>query len=238
MFATIRKTFGQLDDPTIRRVLAFGVVMAALVLAAAWYGLSWLLDGKVATGIAWLDGPLNWIVQVLGAAAVAVMAWLFYPGLVGAFAGIFLEEVAGAVERRHYPVLPAPRDISIWQATAAALRMAGTTVGLTILALPLLLIPGLGLVAFMLLNGWLLGRGFFEIVALRRLSAAEAAGLRRTHRLKLLLPGLVIAGTMAVPVLNLLAPVLATILMVHLFHRLPNRPRSGSPGQYNVGFPQ
>lgn len=231
MFAVIRKTFGQLDDPTIRRVLAFAAVMAALVLAAAWYGLSWLLTGTVATGIAWLDGPLNWIAQVLGVAAVAVMAWLFYPGLAGAFAGIFLEEVAAAVERRHYPNLPVPRDISIGQATIAALRMAGTTVGLTLLALPLLVIPGLGLVAFLLLNGWLLGRGFFEIVALRRLSPAEAAGLRRTHRLKLLLPGLIIAGAMAVPVFNLMAPVLATVLMVHLFHRLSSPAEIDSPRQ-------
>lgn len=223
MIATIRKTLGQLDDPTIRRVLAFAALMAALVLTAVWYGLSWLLSGTVATGIAWLDSVLNGAVQILGAAAVAIMAWLFYPGLVGAFAGIFLEDVAGAVERRHYAGLPEPREVSVWQATVAALRMAGTTVGLTLLALPLLLVPGLGLVAFLLLNGWLLGRGFFEIVALRRMSAADAARLRRTHRLQLLLPGLVIAGAMAVPVLNLLAPVLATVLMVHLFHRLPNR---------------
>jgi uncharacterized protein involved in cysteine biosynthesis len=231
MFALVRKTFGQLDDPTIRRVLAFAAVMAALVLAASWYGLSWLLDGRVATGIAWLDTALNWGVQVLGVAAVAVMAWLFYPGLVGAFAGIFLEEVADAVERRHFPDLPAPRVVSIWQATVAALRMAGTTIGLTLLALPLLLIPGLGVMAFLLLNGWLLGRGFFEIVALRRMNAADAARFRRSHRLKLLVPGLIIAGAMAVPLLNLVAPVLATVLMVHLFHRLPDRPRIGATGQ-------
>jgi uncharacterized protein involved in cysteine biosynthesis len=227
MLAMLARTFRQLDDPTIRRVIWFGVAMAALVLAATWFGLAHLLDGRVATGIAWLDGPLNQLVQLLGATAVAIMAWLFYPGLAGAFVGIFLEDVAAAVERRHYPDLPPARAQSIGEMIVVGLRFAAVTVALNLLVLPIyLLVPALNLAVFLLLNGWLLGRGFYEVVALRRLAPEPAAAVRRTGRMKLLLPGIVIALGMTVPVLNLLAPVLATILMVHVFHSLPGRQKT------------
>lgn len=221
MLAHIAKSFGQLDDPAIRRVIWFGVGMAAVVFVLTWLGLSYLLDGQVSTGYAWLDGPANWLIQVLGAAAVLIMVWLFYPGLVAAFAGIFLESVADAVERRHYAALPPARDPSILEGVAIGLRFAVTTIALNLLALPFYLaLPALNLVLYLVLNGWLLGRNFYEIVALRRLPPEQAASVRRMERWRLLNAGVVIALAMAVPVLNLLAPILATILMVHVFHGL------------------
>ena len=51
-----------------------------------------------------------------------------------------------------------------------------------ILALFLLLIPGINLIAFYLGNGYLLGREYFELAAMRHLSTAEASScVRRTE---------------------------------------------------------
>ncbi len=46
---------------------------------------------------------------------------------------------------------------------------------------------------------------------------AETRALRKAHRGQLFLAGLVIALLLTVPVVNLLAPVTATAVMVHLF---------------------
>ncbi len=54
---------------------------------------------------------------------------------------------------------------------------------------------------------------------------AETLTLRKAHRGQLFLTGLVIALLLTVPVVNFLAPVTATAVMVHLFEtwRIPDR---------------
>ena len=85
-----------------------------------------------------------------------------------------------------------------------------------IVALILLLIPGVNIIAFFIVNGYLLGREFFEFAAMRFRSEAEAKALRRRHAGTVFLAGLVIAAFLAVPVLNLLTPLFAAAMMVHL----------------------
>jgi CysZ protein len=221
MLALIRRTFGQLDDPAIRSIMWFGIGVAAIVFALTWFGLAYLLQGQIATGYAWLDGPANWLIQLLGAAAVLIMVWLLYPALVSAIIGVFLERIAEAVERRHYGDLPPARDSSIAENVVIGLRFALVTIGLNLLFLPLYLaLPALNLVLYLALNGWLIARNFYEVVALRRLTPAEAVTVRRAERMRLMSAGVVIALGMMVPIVNLLTPILATILMVHVFHSL------------------
>ncbi len=99
--------------------------------------------------------------------------------------------------------------------------MAVTSVS-NLLAIPFyLLVPGINLVLFLALNGYLLGRGYFEVVALRRLDAAAARMVRRRFAGRILFGGVVIAGLFALPLVNLAAPVIATVFMVRLFEALP-----------------
>ena len=92
-----------------------------------------------------------------------------------------------------------------------------------ILALLLLLVPGVNLIAFYVGNGYLLGREYFEMVAMRHLPAAEARRLRKANRGSVLLCGVVIAGLASVPILNLLTPLFATAFMVHVYKGLARR---------------
>jgi uncharacterized protein involved in cysteine biosynthesis len=71
------------------------------------------------------------------------------------------------------------------------------------------------------LNGYLFGRGYFEVVALRRLDAAAAKALRLRFAGRVFFGGVVIAGMFALPLVNLVAPVIATAFMVHVFEALP-----------------
>ncbi|MFT4180662.1 MAG: EI24 domain-containing protein, partial [Rhizobium sp.] len=91
-----------------------------------------------------------------------------------------------------------------------------------IVALFLLFIPGVNLVAFFLVNGYLLGREFFEFAAMRFRSPEEARRFRAKHALTVFLAGLVIAAFLAIPIVNLLTPLFAAGMMVHL-HKLISR---------------
>jgi CysZ protein len=89
-----------------------------------------------------------------------------------------------------------------------------------VVALFLLLIPGVNLIAFYVGNGYLLGREYFELAAMRHMSLAEAKRMRKANRLTVLLCGLIIAGVASVPILNLVTPLFATGFMVRMFKRL------------------
>jgi len=90
-------------------------------------------------------------------------------------------------------------------------------------ALILLLVPGVNLIAFYAGNGYLLGREYFELAALRHLPAAEAKRLRKSNRPTVFLSGLIIAGVASVPILNLVTPLFATSFMVRVYKGLAAR---------------
>jgi len=109
------------------------------------------------------------------------------------------------------------------------LAFATVAVGLNLLLLPfyllLLWFPPAYAVLFYGVNGYLLGREYFEQVAMRRLDPEAARRLRRAHQGRIVLAGVAIAFLLTVPILNLIAPVLATAFMVHLSVTLMGPPR-------------
>ena len=69
------------------------------------------------------------------------------------------------------------------------------------------------------LNGYLLGREFFELVAIRRLPQTEARALRKQKQTVVIGIGAVFAFLMTLPIINLLTPIIATATMLHLFEK-------------------
>src|SRR3546814_2292255 len=88
------------------------------------------------------------------------------------------------------------------------------TVGLNLLALPLylllLFLPPLNIVLFYMLNGYLISREYYELVALRRMTPDASRRLRRAHRGRLMTAGFVLVFVMTIPIVNLVTPLLAT----------------------------
>jgi CysZ protein len=97
-----------------------------------------------------------------------------------------------------------------------SLKFFGVVIAGNIVALLLLLVPGVNIAAFFVVNGYLLGREFFEFAAMRHRPEADAKALRRRHTGTVFLAGLLIAAFISVPLLNLLAPLFAAAMMVHL----------------------
>jgi len=213
----------QLGDPAIRKYIWWSLGLTVLSYALAVGGLWFGLGAVNVVEPAWLDT----VIDVAGGVAVFVVALLFFPTVVTVFVGLFLEGIAAAVEARHYPHLPPAREVPMGESIAGAASFAAVSIGLNVLALPIyILMPALNVVVYLMLNGYLLGREYHELVAARRLDRSKLTAERRGHRIRLIITGMAIAGLMLVPVLNLLAPVLATALMVHVVQTL--RARAGS----------
>ena len=218
VITALLRAVAALSLPPLRRVVAFGLGVSLITFV-----LLWAAVGALFYNIAFFSWrPLNWFVDLLGGFAVVALSWLLFPAVVTLTMSFFLDGVAAAVEASDYPGKGPPRAQSWGEIAALAWRLTATTILLNLLALPLyLLVPGINLVLFLALNGYLFGRGYYEVVALRRLDAAAAKRLRHRFAGHIFLGGIVITGVFALPLVSLVAPVIATAFMVHVFEALP-----------------
>jgi len=220
MFGGLYKAMRQLGDAACRRVVVRSVALSVAVFMGLWLSVGFLLANTALFAVGWLEAALD----LLGGLATAVVTWLLFPAVVSAVIGLFLEDIAGAVETRHFPHLPKSQGAPVAEQIAAALKFLAVMIALNIVMLPFLLLGPLFPFVFYAVNGYLLAREYFELVALRRLPAADARALRKEGGLKLFAAGFVIAFGLTVPVVNLLAPIVATAWMVHMFEGLRARP--------------
>lgn len=223
MIDAFTKAIAQLPDKRIRSVVILSLLGALAVYLALAGVLWWVLTDTVIVDLPWVEA----LVDVLGGVAIFVLTLLFFPAVVTMIIGFFLEQVADAVEARHYPGLPPNRVQPVWEIVGSTAKFAAVAIGLNILALPLYLLllffPGASLVLFYALNGYLLSREYFEAVALRRVDAPTVKRLRKQHMGKLWIVGAAITFLATVPFLNMLAPVVGTAAMTHIATGLMRR---------------
>ena len=106
------------------------------------------------------------------------------------------------------------------QAMWLAAKFAAVSLLVNAFALVVFLLPGVNILVFFVANGYLLGREYFELASLRFRSLAQTHELRRRHRFYIFLCGLLIAGFVAIPIVNLLTPLFGTAFMVRVHARL------------------
>lgn len=220
MISALLLAFRQLPDPKIRGVLIQSILVALAVLIVLTVAVVIGVGALGATGISWLD----WLLGVLGGLVSATGAWLLFPVVVVALTSLFTDRVAAAVEAKHYTHLPKARDIPLAEEIRGALSLLAKGVLLNIVILPLYLLSGPAApIVFYAANGLLLGRDYFQSIALRRLSLPEAQALAKRQQGRIWAAGAVLALLGSLPFINLLVPILATAFMIHLFEHLRQR---------------
>ena len=219
MITALARAFGQLTDPPFRRVIFKTFLWSVALSIALFLAAAWGVTKIQATGIGWLDGTI----EFLGGGAAFIIAILLFPGLASIVVGLSLERIARAVEARHYPDLPAPRNQPLREAIWSALKLALITVFLNLLIVPIYLVPVLNIFVFYGLNGYLLGREYFELAALRRMDEPDARQMRRRHRTRVFVAGVVITFLLSIPFVNWFMPVIAAAFAVHVFEGVRSR---------------
>jgi uncharacterized protein involved in cysteine biosynthesis len=234
MLDAVGKSFAQLGDPKLRWVILKSLAIALVCYVALWIA-AWLLVRAIPTvEISWLgQTPNRWLNELLhflaGLAAFVLPLFLF-PAFFGVIVSLFLEEVADAVEERHYPQLGKAAGIPIWTGIWSGVKFFLLLIAINLVLLPvyiiLLFFPILSVAVFCIVNGYLCSVEYFELVGLRRQKMAEVTALRRANRGRVWLAGILIAAAGVVPFLNLLAPILGTALMVHVRQTLTPAPQT------------
>ncbi|MCX7567782.1 EI24 domain-containing protein [Sulfitobacter sp. F26169L] len=239
---TIFKAFGlalgQVGDPRFRRVLMIGVGLTLALLIGAAAGFVWFVDWitgesawlPVLGEVQWLDDLFSW-----GAAFLVLFlsVFLMVP-VASAITSMFLDDVADAVEAVHYPHISQQPRTPFWEALRDTVNFLGVIVGVNIVALILYVIfAPVAIFIFWAVNGFLLGREYYTLAAMRRVGRKRARELRRKHFATIWAAGILMAMPLSIPLLNLLVPILGAATFTHLFQMLPQgRPAPSSPQDY------
>lgn len=215
----LSKGFAALTLPKVTWVVLVSFVAAVGGGVLLFFLTRWLLTGFEIFTWAWA----NWLLDTFTGIALFFVVLLMFPVIVVTIAAMLLDYVVDAVEAKDYPHLPPTRPISNGFLVLYIIKFTGLLLLVNILVLPLyLLLPGLNFVISWCVNGWLIGREYFDLVAMRRLTGRQMATLRRRHGGRLFRRGFVTAILMTVPILNLLMPVVAAASFTHTFHGLPD----------------
>lgn len=218
--ASMRLAVAQLPDPAFRRVLVrsllISITVFALLAVALWFGIAALPQ----TNRTWLD----WLIGFISGLGFFVGMLLLFPAVMTAAIGLFLDDIADAVERRYYPNESRGQPLSFWPALWGSLRFLLIVIGINLLLLPLygvlIFFPPLMYALSLMVNGFLVSREYFEVVAWRYLPRNEADRLRKRYRGDLWLCGVIIVLLLTIPLINFLVPIVATAFMVHVYKRL------------------
>ncbi len=225
IFSAFFKALGQLGDHRFRRVLFVGIGLTFAVLIGVYAifltTMQWLLGESTTLPIL---GEVHWVNDLVSWGSLFLMlglsVFLMVP-VASAITSFFLEDVAKAVEARHYPDLPKVAPVPLWDAMRDTVNFLGVLIGLNIVAVGLyLLFPPLALFIFWGLNGLLLGAEYFQLAAMRRVGRLRAKQLRRKHILTIWLAGILMAMPLSIPLVNLIIPILGAATFTHIFHKL------------------
>jgi len=228
IFTSFFKALAQLGDPRFRKILWRGIgltlgLLAAITALAVW-GVGWLVGDAVTLPllgeVQWVDNVLSWAFLAL---MIVLSVFLMVP-VASAFVSMFLDRIAEAVEDRHYPGLPKVKGPPLTDEIVDGLSAMGVLIAANIVALVVtLLLPIAGLPLFYAVNGFLLGREYFTLVAMRRIGRRAAKEMRRRHAARIWMAGVLMAVPLSVPVLNLVVPIIGAATFTHLYHRLDKR---------------
>ena len=215
MIQALLLSFQSLSDRRVAMLLIKVVLCSfasfLLLGVGMWFALDRLFE--------WLNIQNGeYLSTFLSLALIPISAFLLFRVVAVAITWVFADDIIDAVEDRHYPQHAAfGQRPGVGAGMHMALRSITRVIGYNLLALPiyiLLLFTGVGTaIAFMLINALLLSRDLEDMLIARH--GKSQGTIKKLPRLLL---GLVGTAGMLIPFFNLLVPVLATAMAVHLVH--------------------
>ncbi|PCI64347.1 MAG: hypothetical protein COB37_01860 [Kordiimonadales bacterium] len=234
----LNRTWQQMLHPKFRSVFLTAILAAAATLGLLVFVLDlyWPTSFTVEPG--WFDWEwFNGFSGTISAAGfwflTSMASYLLFPPVVTLVMGLLIDKIATAVEEEHYPNRLGTRDVPYGDIIVSALKLALLMITVNLIALiPYIILFFMGgfgfIILFVAINGFLLGREYFEMVALRHMDRRAVAHFRVQHGGRIFVVGAMVAGMFLVPFLNILAPIVGAAVMTHIFHNLPERSGEGA----------
>lgn len=242
----LNRSWQQLLHPKFRSVFLTAVAAAAATLVLLTFALNAYWPDTVTFNsewLSWLNDLGDWLSSIGFWAVVGVGSYLLFPGIVTMVMGVLADKICEAVEEEYYPNRLGTRKVPVADVVISAAKLTLIMVALNLLfAIPYVILffltGGLGfIVLFILVNGYLLGREYYEMVAIRHVDRHRVLHSRLEHSGKTFVGGAVIAGMFMVPFLNILAPIIGAAFMTHIVHQLgvPEMAAAPSPQRSEAG---
>ncbi|MEZ5877231.1 MAG: sulfate transporter family protein [Tepidamorphaceae bacterium] len=216
MFQDAVTSFNQMFEKPFRGVLWKTIGLTLLLFVAVFAAGFKLLEYFSADFAAWIVAAAG-----IFAALIYLVACAFlFPPVTALVASLYLDDVADIVEKQDYPADPPGKPMLTGEAIVQGLRFMLIVIGVNLLVLLVIWLPGVNAAAFFVANGYLLGREYFELAASRFRRRDDVKAFRKQHGGTVFMAGMVIALFVAIPILNLMTPMFATTFMVHTHKRL------------------
>ncbi|WP_404371952.1 EI24 domain-containing protein [Sphingomonas sp. MMS24-J45] len=215
-------SLAQLGDRKIVGVFLKSFALTVALIALFGAGL-WYVAERWVAALGW-NADVGILAGTVALLITFGLGWLLFRAVAVAVMGVFADDVVIAVERKHYPAaLAKARDVSIARGIGLGLRSAGRAILINLALAPvyiMLLVTGVGTaLLFFLVNGWLLGNDFGQMVAARHMDDAMMRDWRKTGAVDRFALGVAGTALFMVPILNLFAPVIGAAMATHLFHK-------------------
>jgi len=224
LLTAMERTGQQIFERAFLKVFLFGMLTTAGAILMAYLFANEIMKEipLYSSSWQWWEEFVNNMMGFVFNTAFVFFIFLFFAPISTIFLAIFLDDIIDCVEDKFYPDNKAGKRLGVQHLAYLALRIMFFIIVLNILMLPLYVllfwIPYVPLALFYILNGYLLGWGYYEMVAVRHLGIKEAGTHRKSIRGVILSAGLIMTILFMVPIVQLTVPILGAAMICHLFH--------------------
>lgn len=131
-----------------------------------------------------------------------------------------MDEVADIIEMEDFAQDTPGRAVPLGRSLVLSSRFLAVSLVANLFALLMFFVPGVNLIAFYVVNGYLLGREYFVFAANRYRDEAAAKAFYRENSLTVFFAGLFISIFVSIPIVNLITPLFAAAMMTYLYKAL------------------
>ncbi len=222
MISAFARAIAQLPEPSFRKVFVKSFLVTLIVIVLVGFLAGAAVEYLWVTYDLWFSG---WISGAAGSVIFVLALWLFSPAVATmVITTFFMGEILEAVEKEHYANDVPGQDLPIGQEIYVGLRFLAVMIVLNLVMLVpyvfLALVFGIGFLVYFALNGYFMGREYFEAVAHRYTDIKSTKALRRRERGRIFFAGAVVAVLFTIPIANFFAPIIAPVAMIHIFKGL------------------
>ena len=217
MFKIIRTSILDLFDSEMRFVFLKTVSISVIVIVGVMLLIWGLFDSVQFFELNFLNKLISWTIGVI----LSIIALAILGPMMIVIGGIYSEDITRHVEKKHYPNDIGHRFVGVAESIQTGGHLLLKCLIVNILLTPIYIVGGffpvISVLIFFGINGYLLSRELFEIVASRHLDRDDRVFFWKANKGGSIFIGVTIICLSTVPFLNLMAAMLGMIITTHFF---------------------
>lgn len=226
MISAFTLAFKQLSDTSFQKTLWLAIFLYLCLFGLIFLVLTYFSLNVNMGSNSFLFGSISWLLNKLGNYLSGIIVFassiILFPLLVPIILVFFLDNIAASVEEKHYKPVRVLRKQPLIETMVVSIKFSLLSIFVNIVACPFYILffflGPINIIIFYILNGYLFGREYFELVTYRRLDPNMINVLKQSKKGQIFIFGFIITFLTTLPIINFIAPILGVATMVHLFY--------------------